>query len=458
MNDANVINMNNTNTIIEPITSTFSKEQEEVFECIKRGDNIFMTGPGGSGKTFLIQELYKWYTQTECKKIQVCALTGCAAVLLNCNAKTLHSWAGIGLANGDSMEIINKVSYNKFKRKNWMNINILIIDEVSMLSNKLLNILDGVAKKIRKNNLPFGGIQVLFSGDFYQLPPIGNSDDIESKQFCFESPIWKSIFHKEIQLKQIFRQTEETYSNILNQIREGKLNKKGYNLLMSRCIPCTDGSIKPTKILPRRNDANKINENEMKRLNDEERKYKMEQIQTLPDEERHIIPHEQLINELETLQNNLIAEKELILKIGAQVMCIVNITTDGLNPIVNGSRGIIINFTEGKNPLPIVKFKCGLVKPVNYYVWELDDNKGYGIKQIPLILAWALTIHKSQGSTLELAEIDIGNGIFECGQSYVALSRVKNIEGLYLTSFNPAKIKINRKVQEYYKSLGGTGL
>jgi len=275
-------------------------------------------------------------------------------------------------------------------------------------------------------------------------------------QFCFESPIWNTLFHKQISLKQIFRQTDQTYSSVLNQIREGRLNKSGYELLMSRCVHCDDDTIRPTKILPRRNDVNRINEMEMSSLKNEERKYTMEIVKTLPDETITIsVNPEQIKSDLENLKNNLMAEKELTLKVGAQVMCIVNMDTEGTNPIVNGSRGVVIDFTEAG--IPIVKFKCGLTRPINYHIWELECEleikKGYGIKQIPLILAWAITIHKSQGSTLELAEIDIGNGIFECGQSYVALSRVKDINGLYLRSFNPSKIRISKKVQDYYKTI-----
>jgi len=441
------------------ILNTLSNEQREVFESIMQGENVFMTGAGGSGKTFLIHEIHNWYTNARTKNIQVCALTGCAAVLLQCNAKTLHSWAGIGIGNGEVNDIINKLSDNKWKKKNWLVVDILIIDEISMMSSKLLSILDGIAKRVRKNSLPFGGIQILFAGDFYQLPPVGNTNEPETSKFCFENPIWDTLFQKQIQLKQIFRQTDQTYCDILNQIREGTLTKKAYNILLTRCIACDDDAIKPTKILPRRNDVNRINENEMKLLETEEKIFEMEIVRTTTDEDtrrNNVIYQEQLLKELDILQNSIMAEKKLILKKGAQVMCIVNLDTESEFPIVNGSRGVIIDFTE-QGGMPIVKFKSGIVKTIMKNIWELEDNadmkKGYGVKQIPLMLAWAITIHKSQGSTLELAEIDIGNGIFECGQSYVALSRVKDINGLYLTSFNPSKIKINRKVCNFYKTI-----
>lgn len=433
-----------------------SIEQENAFELFKQGYNIFITGPGGSGKTFLIKKIYDWCNENR-KAIQVCALTGCAAVLLNCSARTIHSWGGIGLGNGDPDKIIQYVSGNKFKRNNWLSVKVLIIDEVSMMSSKLLTILDGIAKKVRKSDAPFGGIQIVFSGDFYQLPPVGNKNDPESSEFCFENPLWNQLFNYEIELNHIFRQTDQSYSDVLNQIREGILTKKGYNLLLSRCIPCKDDTLKPTKILPRKDVVNKINESEMALLDTDEFTYSMQVIEDLPSRlsststlHKNKLNHEQIQTTIELFKNNLMAEKTLTLKVGCQVMCIINLETEGARPIVNGSRGVVTSFNE--NGLPIIKYKSGIEQVMNYHVWEIEGEelKGYSVRQIPVILAWAITIHKSQGTTLDLAEIDIGNGIFECGQSYVALSRVKNIEGLYLSSFNPGKIRVNRKAQEYY--------
>ena len=159
-----------------------SPEQFDVFQHYKNGKNVFMTGPGGTGKSKLIQHIYNDAKENKLR-IQVCAMTGCAAVLLECHANTLHSWAGIGLARGNIDEIVTRVIKSKIRKKNWINIKLLIVDEVSMLSLKLLIVLDLIAKKIKKNNKLFGGIQVIFAGDFHQLSPIGDDDDLESWAF-----------------------------------------------------------------------------------------------------------------------------------------------------------------------------------------------------------------------------------------------------------------------------------
>jgi ATP-dependent DNA helicase PIF1 len=186
---------------------TLSDKQDEAFNLFKKNKNLFLTGPGGSGKTYLIKLFYN-YAISNNKNIQVCALTGCAAVLLNCKASTIHSWSGIGIANGFNNNIIKKAVSNKYVKKKWKAIDILIIDEVSMMSKKIFNILNEIAKQIRKNDKPFGGIQVILSGDFYQLPPvskynINNQDsdnDIEKSMFCFESDHWNEVIDNSIEL------------------------------------------------------------------------------------------------------------------------------------------------------------------------------------------------------------------------------------------------------------------
>ena len=435
----------------------FSEEQQQVYDSFIQGRNIFMTGPGGSGKTYLIRELFKWCRENK-KSVQVCALTGCAAVLLQSSAKTVHSWAGIGLANGDHLNVISRVVNNKHKKKNWLYTDVLIIDEVSMMSARLLNILDTIGKKIRRSNLPFGGIQLLFSGDFYQLPPVGNRDDDESMQYCFESQVWETLFEVEIHLIQIFRQTDETYANILNQIREGKLFKKSFLKLQERCVESESDIIKPTKLMPRKTDVNAINLEEMKKLEGEEIIFDIkivpQALLNLNEKDKRILAltsADQIKYEIENLKANIMADDRIVLKVGAQVMCIVNMDQEITNAsIVNGSCGVVLEFHKDDG-YPVVLFKNGTKRKMSAHIWESEHIKGVAIMQVPLILAWAITIHKAQGATLEQAEIDIGGGIFECGQTYVALSRVKAIEGLFLTGFDPSKIKVSKKVQKYYE-------
>lgn len=427
-----------------------SPEQDIVFNKYLKGENIFITGVGGTGKTSLIQYISENAKENN-KKYQVCAMTGCAAVLLNCSANTLHSWAGIGLARGTIDEVVNRVVKSKFRRKNWNAIEILVIDEVSMLSEKLFIILDLIAKKIKKNTKPFGGIQVIFAGDFHQLPPIGEEDDIQSKNFCFESAIWNTVFPNQIELKTIFRQKDPVYKKILQEIRDGKIKKSSINKL-NEYIRKPDNNllIKPPILLSKRKSAEQINFTEINKLHNDEKKYILQDYIEIEDNVKNKINPKEINDELNYLKNNILAEKELLLKIGTQVMCIANIDIEGTNAIVNGSQGIIIDFKQG---YPLIKFNNGETRLIKEYLWKSEIIKGIGIKQIPLIHAWAITIHKAQGLTLETAYIDIGNSIFECGQTYVALSRLISLDGLYLAAFNPYKIKLFTKVIKFYKNL-----
>lgn len=458
-----------------------SIEQKIAFDKYVEGHNIFITGPGGSGKSELIKKIFV-DAHKNYKEIQVCALTGCAAVLLNCKAKTVHSWAGIGLGNGLIHDLIDKIIKKPYLRDTWVNTEILVIDEVSMLSAKLFETLNAIGKAVRRNTRPFGGIQLIFSGDFFQLPPIGDSNDPDSQQFCFESEEWNKIFPSncQIQLVRIFRQKDEVYTKILNQIRKGKISTKSCDILIKYVGRCVDPTliIEPTKLFPTRKKAEDINNLRLNSLVGIEKIFTIKNISNAKppprinrrvsktinkkkDELKEVstdvstdvlIPPQTLI-ELEYMAKNLICDKEIKLKIGAQVMCIINIMDEyGQIILCNGSQGIVTGFCSATG-FPNVKYNNGLERIMGEHTWLSDKIEGVGVSQVPLILAWALTIHKSQGSTLDAAEIDIGSEIFEYGQTYVALSRIKNLNGLYLSSFDPDKICAYKKVKKYYKGI-----
>lgn len=447
--------------------TSFSPEQQLAFDKYVSGENIFITGPGGSGKSYLIKKISSHARQNG-KKIAICAMTGCAAILLNCGAKTMHSWSGIGLARGDENIIVTRIITNKFKRNFWKYTDVLVIDEVSMLSSKLFNLLDLIGQRVRKSPLPFGGIQLVFCGDFFQLPPIGSDDDPESKQFCFESKLWNNTFenskgeNNQIQLTTIFRQKDEIFAKILNQIRVGRLTKTPYKTLMEYVGRKVDPSckIKPTILFPTRRAVEEINRTEMTKLSSDVKEFSCKRVELIDEEDKKEIivkkqaSDKQKESEEKYLVTNGLFEKTLKLREGAQVMCIANVDME--NGIYNGSQGIVIGFTPENNP--IVRYVNGVERAMGPHTWLSENVAGLGVSQIPLILAWAITIHKSQGSTLDMAEIDIGNGIFECGQSYVALSRVRDLSGLYLSAFNPQKIKVNKKVKEYYESYNKTDI
>ena len=428
-----------------------SEEQELVLKKYLCNENIFITGVGGTGKTKIIQEIAKDAKKKE-KKYQVCAMTGCAAVLLNCQANTLHSWAGLGLARGSIKDVISRVVKNKFRRKNWNSIELLIIDEVSMLSEKLFIILDSIGKIIKKNQKPFGGIQLIFAGDFHQLPPIGDEDDEKSINFCFENPLFNITFPNQILLKTVFRQKDPIYQKILYEIRCGKLKSSSLKILNNYIRePSPDMLIKPPILLAKRKDVDLINNMELAKLDNKSQEYNIKEHKQDDDlDKKHTFTDDDKKYEINYLKNNILAEEKLILKIGAQVMCIANIDMEGTNAIVNGSQGIIVDI---KDELPVVEFKNGETRIIKEHLWKSEIIPGIGIKQIPLIHAWAITIHKAQGLSLESAQIDIGKNIFECGQTYVALSRVISLEGLYLIAFSPNKIKLFKKVIDYYEKL-----
>jgi ATP-dependent DNA helicase PIF1 len=395
--------------------------QVDAFTLYEAGKNLFLTGAGGTGKSTVIRDMYR-HALTNRKKIQVCATTGCAAILLKSRAQTLHSWAGIGLGGATAM---SKVLGNRRSMKRWMETDILIVDEVSMLSDKLFELLDDIGRTVRDSPKPFGGIQVIFSGDFYQLPPV-------DADFCFESSRWKTTFPNVVQLTTVYRQVDEVYRTLLDEIRHGRLSKASHAVLLAH-VRAGEGV---TKLVPKRHTAETINTSAYAALPGPEFVFRMSSTRGIGASAEY---------ELSYLKTHVRAEEFVKLKVGARVMCIVNLTPQ----ICNGSQGVVTRFQNG---IPVVKFaQCEtLMQP---HVWESETMPGVTVSQVPLMYAWAITIHKAQGATLDEAEIDVGGDVFECGQTYVALSRLRSLAGLYLTSLDVGKIRLNRKVVEFYASL-----
>ena len=412
-----------------------NEEQEAVMNEIDKKHNVFITGPGGTGKSFLIKHI-KRYLEEKSKVVAVTSLTGMASLLIGEGARTIHSWSGIGIGNRSVDDYFNFIRVkNKKAREAWRRTDVLIIDEISMMSDELFEKLDMLGKLLRwDNSKPFGGIQILCFGDFYQLPPINT-------KFVFESPLWNQTLDSVVSLDTIYRQKDPSFQKMLNEVRSGEVSDETDELLKSRLnLDYSSEEIQPTKIFSRRDMVDKINSEGLNKIEGESKLYKIVT--------KGKVHNDSIKKALERMDDSAQYEKELVLKVGAQVMLIANVNQElGL---VNGRLGIVTDM----NALWVtVRFKCGYETKIDTHEWKLEDNENISRCQIPLILAYAITIHKCQGSTLDSAFIDIGSSIFEYGQAYVALSRVKSIDALYLNSYSRKVIRAHPKVIEYYESL-----
>jgi ATP-dependent DNA helicase PIF1 len=420
---------------------SLSPEQKEAFDAIRAGESVFLTGPGGTGKTFLIDHIRN---NLAGKTIAVTALTGCAALLLGSDAKTIFSWAGIGIGKDSREKYVDQLRMMKHLSKRWRETDILIIDEVSMMTPELLELLEYLGRTVRPtyrsspSPLPFGGLQVVLVGDFLQLPPVEKGE----QQFAFESPVWNQVVKRTIHLKRIYRQTDTAFQTILDEARTANLSAASYKILESRMnLPWKDELIKPTLLFTRRAAVDAINNNSLAKLTGETQTYKCK---TLPVK---CAPSEvaKIVEKMDRDANYVV---DLSLKVGAQVMLLKNLEPElGL---VNGSRGVVVSFQEFPPYLPKVQFKdcTRIIKPE---IWASNHEPPIQREQIPLRLAYALTIHKAQGASLDSALVDIGDSTFEYGQAYVALSRVRSLEGLYVHDLSPAAFRAHPTVKAFYE-------
>lgn len=561
---------------------TPSPEQQRVIDAVGNNENIFITGVAGTGKSFLIDEIRKYY------KVSVTATTGIAA--LNIGGSTIHSWAGLGVGNADAKSIAGKIRGQAFMRGvlgNIMNTHKLIIDEVSMLSADFLDLIDEVFKIVRGiYEYPFGGMQLILTGDFLQLPPVEKGD--KDVRFCFESESWVKANIKTYELTKVFRQENQEFADVLGRLRMGHCSDAdGYFLWPREGQKHEPGTLEPIRVFGTNNQADMLNWENLSKLPDDEVEF------DAIDAPQSTLSNKQIELFTDRLNRDCLAPKKLLLKVGAQVMLLKNLKTG--YGLVNGSMGVVVDFDE-VTTAPIVKFNNGVLRTIERATWEAEEGGKLMIvrHQYPLRLAWGITIHKCvsentlldvenkglvkisnveagqyvntgfntyrkilskintgikdgitittsngynitlsndhliyngekyieagllavgdylpisrsnpsstdnliknnfyydsivsinhvsninmfdievdrehcffangfithncQGMTLDRVYCDLNN-IFANGQAYVALSRAKNLEGLYLNGFHPGKIHANQKAVAFYKNLKGS--
>ncbi len=408
------------------------EEKNVIINAIRAKNNVCVTGAAGTGKSFLLKLIKEHFPY-----VHVTASTGIAAV--NVGGVTVHSWSAIGNASSPAEEIVRFVNSGPGTkiRRQLKKAKLLAIDEISMISSSVLDLINKVFQMVRQNDKAFGGIQLVVLGDFYQLPPVSQTNDVD---FCFNSDAWYQGDFKLFELTEVFRQSDIRFIQLLNNIRYAALNDDDLALLNHRQSIELPKDIQPTILVTHNAQADKINAEKLTSLDGEEFTFKMTES-----------GRENAIN---LLKRNCLAQVQLTLRRGAQVMMLKN--TLQKQGIINGSIGIVTGFTT-KGNLPIVLFNNGekcIITPEEWSVEVFNEDKqekevNGTIKQLPLALAWAITIHKSQGMTLDNVLCDLSK-VFAEGQAYVALSRVRSLEGLYLRGFKSSSLKVSNRVREFY--------
>lgn len=397
--------------------------QTTTLDILKMGENVFLTGSAGTGKTHILKE-YINYLRDNGIFPSILAPTGIAASLLN--GKTIHSYFALGIRNFFSDEDIHDIATNPRIRKRFRELKVLIIDEVSMISPTIFSVMDKVLQVAKKNDKPFGGIQLVLSGDFFQLPPIGRGDD--DKIFAWQSPSWKEADFKTCYLIKKYRQNQEnSITTVLDNIREGVISQEARDILDSRVGKSLDIDFSPTKLYTHNMDVDSENLKELNKLDGKLHRYEYFKKGSEANVER--------------MFKNSLVQKILCLKKDTVVMFIKN-DIDG--NFVNGTTGKVVGFEKTTdNPIVEIPGKGSLIVDAEEFTYENEEGEVLAsITQYPLKLAWAITIHKSQGMTLNAAQIDLSR-TFETGQGYVALSRVKDIEGLSLKGYNESSLQVD---------------
>lgn len=397
-------------------------KQSLALEILLSGKSALLTGPAGTGKTFVLNQFIR-ASKDEGKYVSVTATTGLAATHLG--GTTIHAWAGIGVLDYLPDRFVDHIA--KGRREIIEKTDILIIDEISMLHDYRLDMVDEVCRLVRKApDVPFGGIQVVMSGDFFQLPPVNRAGSREGG-FVVHSDAWRELNPVILYLDEQFRQREgDALLDILTSLRANDLRRHHAEKLLERTKyePPTDADL--TELHTVNIDVDQINRRRLAGLAGDEVQYTQHTTGSA--------------NYVENLQRSVLAPVELVLKLGALVMAVKN---DQSKRYANGSIGVVVDFETGTD-YPVVQFRNGRTVVMQPDTWELRDGekKRASISQIPLRLAWAITVHKSQGMTLDAARIDLRKA-FVPGMGYVALSRVRNLDNLYLTGINRTALQMS---------------
>ncbi|HLP86268.1 MAG TPA: AAA family ATPase [Candidatus Paceibacterota bacterium] len=407
--------------------------QEQAFSIMKTGVNIYLTGSAGSGKTFLLNK-YINYLESHNIPVAVTASTGIAATHMN--GMTIHSWSGIGVKNYLDEKELEHLEDKKYLWKRFEKARVLIIDEVSMLHASQLDMVERVCRRFKRNDKPFGGLQVILSGDFFQLPPVNKREEENESGMIFNSKAWLILNPAVCYIEEQHRQEDNELTDILNTIRNNKIDEKHLEILQSRIGANLGENIKPTKLYTHNINVDDINNIELGGIQSDEVTFQMTSSGPEP--------------LVDILKKSCLAHEQLRLKVGAEIMCVKNNFEQGY---VNGSRGRVIGFEEEDNS-PIIELYNGRKVSLGKELWAIEEDGKIkaSVSQIPLRLAWAITIHKSQGMSLDNAEIDLGS-TFTYGMGYVALSRVRTLKGISLVRFNRDALRVDPKVLEFDQEL-----
>lgn len=404
--------------------------QAQALTALMEGRSCFLTGPPGAGKSYVVRQFVELARKSG-KVVSVTASTGMAATHIF--GMTIHSWSGIGVRSSLTSKDIEQIASKDLYARRLLGTDVLVIDEVSMLSGEFLDMLDVLLSEVRGSSAPFGDVQMVLVGDMFQLPPVQKGGEA---QFAFSSSSWRNLDPDPCYLTEQHRQGDDELREILEAMRRGELRGRHKDMLSSRVgARLEDASLDPPRLYSHHVDVDKINQRRLLELAGESRFFTMK--------------YSGSDQYLQQLLRGVLAPQSLELKLGAEVMFVAN---HPLRLYVNGSLGRVVDL---KDRFPVVEMandkRCITVEPVSWQVEEEGVVRAE-IRQIPLALAWAITIHKSQGMSLDAAEIDLSRA-FTFGMGYVALSRVRRLSGLILRGFNDMALRLDPRVFEFDQTI-----